>query len=439
MIDLTLQGSKTPPRSVTEATLDREGFYIPEPPQRYNPRAKSAIGIGTREQRALANSYATRNQNSTPQNTLGRSDQGRTRPQSAKNRPQSAINSPQTANNRPKSAANFKQISNYDVENCREPVPNQRDSYDIKSFEESVPNSRDSIKASEEKKWIHPREEVKWKPRNSYAHGNSYMYRDRPHKDQSNYKQPVPVCRCEPRNEPIAPPCSPRRDDHILGQRFVPEKQSTKETPKASLNYLNYAKSKPKCDKSKRADAATIASKVRNAFLEEDLSIRQINTNTPSPTHSSETSSSVSTALSRSSKASKQQEVIEIPTMDMFVTDEPDEEATEMVENSSAPDKTWRKQLNKRQNVYKSVYLKEYDKAHKYHTTTYNTSTVDLKVPQPKEPVRYTPNYYRYEKATSERQSAAHRGWDRRQPRPTVGNSKSVAVRRPGNLYMVVS
>jgi len=425
MIDLTVNGRSSPPRSVTEATLDREGFYIPEPPQRYNPRAKSAIGIGTRETRELAKSYVTRNHNSSPQNILSRSNQCQKRPQTA-----IAKTRPQTANNRPKSAANFKPVCN-DIENRIEPVTNS--------------NTRELVKTSEEKKWIHPREEVKWKPRNSYAHSQSY--RERSHKDRYQ-KQPVPVCEVPKNNrEPVAPPCSPRRDEHILGQHFVPEKPAPKEPNQGSLNYMNYAKSKPKCDKSKGANAATIASKVRHAFLQEDLSVRQINTASPTP---SDTSSHVSTAISRYSGAKyapkqQPQEFIEIPTMDMFVGDEPDEEATEIVENvdDSAPDKTWRKQLNKRQNVYKSVYLKEYDKAHKYQTTAYNTKTVDLKVPQPQEPVRYTPNYYRYEqreKTTSARHTAAHRTWDRRQPRPTVGNSKSVAVRRsPGNVYMGVS
>jgi len=415
MVDLTIRGNGTSRnRMITEQTLDREGFCLPEPPQRCNRRVKSAVGIGRREQ------------NNTP---FG-------------DRPSTV--------NRPKSAR-------YSFSKRQEPTHGSgcvKDKIEDEIGENDTENQKEInhgnfIKAKKmtvNQKWLYQGEKRKWKPRNSQVRENppSRLNHDSKSKDK-DIKQRISVCevmaKMQRSNSPdhsngaSAPPTSPKiSTSAIIGKKFVDDSPHSAPASgnRPNVNYLQYAKSKHRVSPDKAIARKSVS------FLQEDMTV--------------------------TSQPSGQRDIIQIPTngIEMFSTDEPDEESevvvdsnggrqttsvtqpireqysshvirTDQSERSIATSSPARRTQNK---IYRSIYLNNY----RENNFPRDSDSGRLERPKSTNHVRYCPNTYRFHDQQYTRDFVQHAAWDRVQPRLPVGNSRAVSSRRPSNsLYVGTS
>jgi len=363
-IDLTIKGNNaTNLRMVTEQTLDREGFFIPQPPQRFHQnRAKSALGIGKRENECNPFKASADSQS----------------------RPKSALYSSK-GNNEISTTAQSIRKSHCEIEN--QPVQG-----DFRGFIKSK-------KMSMNQKWVHQGERPKWKPRNSQV-----LEKKSPNKrDKGDVKQQISVCEVMAKmhsNSPegsgaAAPPSSPKSSTSIVvGKRFVGEYPVANDQP----SYLSYAKSKTK---------VSSANKQALSYLQEDMTI----TNEPSNKFN--------------------RDFIDIPTMETYYTDEPDEESVVIVDKSSPNHKT-------QSSLYESVYLKDYSGSRSYPAGS-DPSRIDRPKVN-KNYVRYNPDTYRFKNNSFTTEKVFQKLWDREQLRYPVGNTNVVSACRPSHsLYTGVS
>lgn len=448
-IDLTIKGnSASKNRMVTEQTLDREGFFIPDPPQRIplnRNRGKSAIGIGRRE---------------ISQKPLGQTKRIEQRPKSSKY--------PSSIQNR------YEDSDDEIIMN-----ENDKDEEELEDFK----NSGNAQKMSVNLRWVYQGDAPKWKPRSSQVPERRSSART----DKNSLKQQINVCEviakmksrdsdCEPSSKgSAAPPSSPKSTTNvnaIIGKRFVQERPQS--APQSKFNqtpsYMAYAKSRPK---------SGIANPTRktNAFLQPDTS------NTDGLYEDISTHSS-----SLPGERELPRDIIEIPfvseiTQDMFTTDEPDEESVAVVDSNPAihhqpapprpspetspmPTRATygrvasltgsraqsrappppraaapRHRAVPPPDLYKSVYLKDY----REHSSAHYRETGSARLGRPKSEtaqIRYCPDTYRFQEAryTPTEPRSKHKEWDRDQPRAPVGNTRVVSTRRPSQfLYPGVS
>ena len=393
MIDLTITGKcASKNRMITDQTLDREGFCLPEPPQRCNRRIKSAVESRRREQ---------------IKNLKGE-------------RPSMV--------NRPKSAGQSlyrRQKTTFEGDSSCAKGKMNRENGDSNSEVQGKLDEEDFIqtkKMTVNQKWVYQGEHPKWKPRNSQVRESSQA-RKNPSSKDSDIKQRISVCEVMAKmqradspdhsNGASAPPCSPKTSTSaIVGQRFVNDSPYSAFTSsnRQNVNYLHYAKSKQRL------------ARKSVSFLQEDMSV--------------------------TSQPSGQQEAIRIPTTtdcrDMFSTDEPDEESEVVIDNYRACSSRVTPPSRTQNNIYKSIYLNNYRENNYMNTFDSDTGQKDnvrLERPKSNNQVRYCPNTYRFHDQQYTRdyvQNAAT--WGRLQPRLPVGNSKSVSSRRPSNsLYVGTS
>ncbi|KAL5263541.1 hypothetical protein ACHWQZ_G008792 [Mnemiopsis leidyi] len=392
MVDLTITGKcASKNRMITDQTLDREGFCLPEPPQRCNRRIRSAVESRRREQ--INNSNGER--------------------QSMVNRPKSAGQSlyrrQKTTVERESSCAKGK----INKENGDSNLENQG-----QLVKEDFIQTR---KMTVNQKWVYQGENPKWKPRNSQVREN-LQSRKNPTSKDSDIKQRISVCEVMAKmqradspdhsNGASAPPCSPKTSTSaVVGQRFVNDSpfSSFALGNRQNVNYLQYAKSKSRL------------SRKSVSFLQEDMTV--------------------------TSQPSGQQEAIFIPTSsdykDMFSTDEPDEESEVVIENRECSSRVTPPSRSQN-DIYKSIYLNNYRENNYMNTFEPDLGQKDngrLERPKSSNQVRYCPNTYRFHDQQYTRdyvQNAAT--WGRVQPRLPVGNSKFVSSRRPSNsLYVGTS
>ena len=362
-IDLTIKGNNS--RMVTEQTLDREGFFIPQPPQRcHQNRAKSALGIGKREQGCNP---------SQSHNVL-------------QSRPKSVTYSSKRNNEICTSGSTTRKLK------CE--IENQPVHGDFRGFIKSK-------KMSMNQKWMHQGEGPKWKPRNSQVAETKPTYK----RDKNDVKQQISVCEVMAKMRSnssectgaAAPPSSPKSNTSIVvGKHFVEECPMSTEQP----SYLSYAKSKTNPKTSTK-------NKKSLSYLQEDMTV----TNEPS------------NKLNR--------DIIEIPTMDMFSTDEPDEESVVIVDQQE-------QRPNTQSTLYESVYLKDYNES-RYYPASIELNRIDRPKVN-KNYVRYNPDTYRFKNNRYTKEKVFHKLWDREQLRPPVGNTNAVSACRPSHsLYTGVS
>lgn len=392
MVDLTIRGNSTSKnRMITEQTLDREGFYLPEPPQRCKRRLKSAVGIGRREQT------------------------------------HKPFGDHSSAVNRPKSAgfsSNRARAPTSDIGYNGDKIKQGKNYSDWENQEEI--NHDDFMKAKKmtvNQKWVYRGEDRKWKPRNSQVRENSPSRLNQCSKDK-NIKQRISVCEVMAKmksdssdhsNGASAPPSSPKvSTSAIVGQNFVnaSSSQDFDSNDQSNMNYLHYAKSKNRLSRDKSIARKSVS------FLQEDMTI--------------------------TSQPSRQRQIIQIPSpnKEMFSTDEPDEESEVVVE--SKPGRPRVAPVRGTQNkIYRSIYLNNY-RENNFPTSRDSESghkeNVRLERPKSTNHVRYCPNTYRFHDQQYTRDFVQNADWDRVQPRLPVGNSRSVSSRRPTNsLYVGTS
>ena len=397
MVDLTIRGNGASKNwMITEQTLDREGFCLPEPPQRCNRRVKSAVGSGRLKQS----------------------------PTPCAERP--------TSVDRPKSASarysfSKQQTFTNDPGCVKDEIQKENQDNDMENQEKM--NNGNFIKAKKmpvNQKWLYQGEKRKWKPRNSQVrenpHSRSRMNQSSKDKD---VKQMISVCdvmaKMQGPNSPdqstgaSAPPCSPNTSTSaIIGQRFVnePPNLSTASNNRPDVNYLHYAKSKHRMSHDKSRTRKSVS------FLQEDMTV--------------------------TSQPSGQQEIIKIPTTNtgMFSTDEPDEESEVVVESKTLKPRLTpaRRAQNK---IYRSIYLNNYRENKFPNSRESNPGPKEntrLERPKSTNHVRYCPNTYRFHDQQYTRDFVQNAAWDRVQPRSPVGNSRSISSRRPTNsLYVGTS
>ncbi|XP_063683769.1 uncharacterized protein LOC134818226 [Bolinopsis microptera] len=397
-VDLTIRGNNTSQnRMITDQTLDREGFCLPEPPQRCNRRVKSAVGIGKRElnHKPFGKHLSTVN-----------------RPKSA----HSSLSKRQTSADDPGCVKDQIKIK-------KENNENENDTGNQKEI-----NHENFIKAKKmtvNQKWLYQGENRKWKPRNSQVRENQHSRSNQSSKEKDmNLKQRISVCEVMAKmqrsdspdhsNGASAPPSSPKfkaSSSAIVGQKFVSDPPSSPQASNNRPNYLHYAKSKHRTSHDKNIPRKSVS------FLQEDMTV----TNQPSG----------------------HRDGIHVPTnsTNMFSTDEPDEESEVVVENVTARPRAT-PATRTQNNIYKSVYLNDY-RAREPDVRL--KESVRLERPKSIKQVRYCPNTYRfhdqqYTRNSNTRDFVQNVAWDRVQPRYPVGNSRSISCRRPSDsLYVGTS
>ena len=389
-INLTVRGNGASTRMVTERTLDREGFYIPTPPQRCDRRIKSAVGL--RRQESGSPDFKKNH-----------------RPMQ---RPKSACYATVPADTEHKkqkyqeyqSTANSEEIEN------------------VNDFTNLIKTQKMSVN----QKWVYKGDAPKWKPRNSQAPERH------PLQSGSTIKQRISVCEVMAKmrskspdsyDGAAAPPSSPkgreskgREKSAVVGKRFVDERPCS---PNQPGSYMKYAKSKSRTRTEQQPRTSF-------AYLQEDMTIKHEPSANPT-----------------------EKEAVQIPTgTDMFCTDEPDEESSAVVDSpatrkrpkagytaprntpapSSRPQSNARRTKTPQSEIYKSVYLKDYQDREPIPPT---------KLYRPKcENVRYTPDSYRFKDRRYTTNTPSH-DWDRHQPRLAA---HSVSTRRPSHsIYVGVS
>lgn len=375
---MTVRGSaKSNLRMVTDDTLDREGFFIPEPPQRCGRRVKSAVNS-----RDLARNQLSR----------------------------SSITRPKSAKVCYKGWNHVHVQSGTGLAGSLQPERKTQNN-DRENTPDDINDVCKSKKMSVNQKWVYKGETPKWKPRNSQAPESH------PTKKLESVRQRITVCEVMRRmrseaqgpgsSGPAAPPSSPKSSSSALvGQRFVNERPTSPQNYSTQPNYLKYAKSKTKTSPRHH-------SRPRKSFtyLQEDMTV----TDAPS-----------------CEQREEHPDVIQIPTMDMY--DEPDEESCAVVED------TRKRDTDVYTSVYLKDYREQpsQNKESRDQVRLGRPKTANNYVRYSPECFRFQDHRYTKEVQAAKK---SDKNWDRDQPRAPVGNTRVVSKRRPNSsvLYSGVS